>query len=72
VTRIVAIGEELLLEGYALAGVEVLPAGDPENVAAVWESLPDDVGFVLLSEGAHGALGDRLEASDRIWAVVPS
>ncbi len=37
---IVAIGEELLLAGYALAGVDVLPAEDAAAARAAWEALP--------------------------------
>jgi vacuolar-type H+-ATPase subunit F/Vma7 len=74
VSRVVAIGEERLLEGYALAGVEVLPAAGAAAAREAWRALPADVALVLLSPAAHEALAGELAGDsgpERIWAVVP-
>lgn len=73
-SRVAAIGEERVLEGYALAGVEVLPASDPASARQAWLSLPDDVALVLLTRTALEALGPELAESstpERVWAEVP-
>ena len=69
--RVVAIGEPGLLEGYALAGVAVIDAGDDHAVQRAWEELPADVGLVLLSAASHCALAERLSERPLLWAVLP-
>jgi len=73
VTRIVAIGEEALLEGYALAGVEVTAAADPRRVRELWSALdPDEVGLVVLTRAARIALGPQLSTgSGIVWVALP-
>lgn len=72
-SRAVAIGDERRLGGYALAGVEVVPAVTAAEAAAAWDSLAEDVAVLVLSPGAHEALAGRLdERSGIVWAVLPS
>ncbi|HEY7691272.1 MAG TPA: hypothetical protein VH816_02925 [Gaiellaceae bacterium] len=69
----VAIGDELRLGGYALAGAEVHHAVDPADVEAAWERLDDGVGLVVLTPDSYAVLESRLsERSRLVWAVVPS
>lgn len=71
-SRAAAIGEDVRLAGYALAGVEVLAAEDAAEVLAAWERLPGDVACLILTASARAALGARLAARPRmVWAVVP-
>ncbi len=67
-----AIGDELRLGGYALAGVEVVHAAAPAEVEVAWQSLSEDVGLLLLTPEAHAVLCARLPESGLVWAVVPS
>jgi vacuolar-type H+-ATPase subunit F/Vma7 len=72
VSRIAAIGESELVDGYGLAGVEVLPAPDAAAARRAWASLEDDVGLLLLTPAAEAALAAKLaEARGVIWAVIP-
>ena len=72
-SRVVAIGDERRLGGYALAGVEVMAATSAVEATAAWDSLAEDVAVVVLSPGAHAALAGRLdERPTVVWAVLPS
>jgi vacuolar-type H+-ATPase subunit F/Vma7 len=71
VSAVVAIGERAQLEGYALAGVEVIDAGDGSAVQRAWDELPADVRLVLLSPAAHAALAAQLSQRPLLWLVVP-
>jgi vacuolar-type H+-ATPase subunit F/Vma7 len=70
-SRIAAIGRWTELAGYALAGVEVVDAGDPGAVRLAWDGLEDDVAVVLMTGEARRSLPDPLLPLDRLWAVVP-
>lgn len=71
-SEVVAIGEEALLDGYALAFVEVIAAGDPSAVREAWESLEPEVELVILTPAAHEALAPQLRGEPRVmWVVVP-
>ena len=71
-SRAAAIGEDLRLAGYALAGVEVLAAEDAAQARAAWERLPGDVGCLILTASSRTALAARLaERPQLVWAVVP-
>ena len=71
-SRIAAIGASELVDGYGLAGVEVLPAPDAAAARRAWASLEGDVGLVLLTPAAEAALGPELaEARGVVWAVIP-
>lgn len=70
-SAIAAIGDRLLLEGYALAGAEVVDARDAAAVRRAWADLPGDTGLVLLSPAAHAVLADELVQRPLLWVVVP-
>jgi vacuolar-type H+-ATPase subunit F/Vma7 len=72
VSRAVAIGERELLIGYALAGVEIIPADGPEPVREAWARLDEGVALVILTPSARTALGRRVdERPECLWAVTP-
>jgi len=72
-SRAVAIGDELRLAGYALAGAEVYHALAQADLEAVWDGLDDAVGLVVLTEDSYAVLEPRLsERGGLVWAVVPS
>ncbi len=64
------IGEELAVEGYALAGCVLLPAGNPDEVNAAWQALPADTVLLILTKSAAGWLADRLAQRPDIMTVV--
>jgi vacuolar-type H+-ATPase subunit F/Vma7 len=72
-STIAAIGERERVRGFALAGVHVVAAEDPELARAAWRGLPDDVGLVILTPTAHAALARETGVSrdDRLWVVMP-
>jgi vacuolar-type H+-ATPase subunit F/Vma7 len=73
VGRVVVLGEETAVAGYALAGAVTVHAEDPAAVRAAWAALPDDVDVVILTRGAADALGPARTASlDRLSVVMPS
>jgi vacuolar-type H+-ATPase subunit F/Vma7 len=72
VSRIVAIGGEIELAGYALAGVEVIVAENPEDARRAWSRLGGDVGLVLLTGEALQALPATLDGGDVLWVELPS
>jgi vacuolar-type H+-ATPase subunit F/Vma7 len=66
------IGEELAVEGYALAGCVLLPADNPDEVNSAWLSLPADTVLLILTESAATWLADRLaQRPDIMTAVMP-
>ena len=71
-SRVVAIGSEAELAGYALAGVEVVSATDPQAVRRAWAGLENDVRLVLLTTDARHELPERLDRVDVLWAVLPA
>jgi vacuolar-type H+-ATPase subunit F/Vma7 len=54
--RVAAIGEAIRAQGFALAGVLVLPGDTPDDARASWASLPPDVEVVILTPHAAAAL----------------
>lgn len=70
--RVVAIGEQVRVAGFALAGVHTLPAEEPDAVREAWRNLPDDVELVILTPAAADALGPAPpEATTPLSAVMP-
>jgi vacuolar-type H+-ATPase subunit F/Vma7 len=67
--RVAAIGESVRTQGLALAGVLLLPGDDPEQVQASWDSVPEDVSLILVTDQAAGVLGPT--AGDRMVVVMP-
>ena len=71
-SQVVAIGEEALLDGYALAFAEVIAAASPSAVREAWGSLGPEVELVILTPAAHEALAPRLRGEPRVmWVVLP-
>jgi vacuolar-type H+-ATPase subunit F/Vma7 len=70
-SRIVAIGAETRLAGYALAGVELQAVDEPDQVREAWAGLGEDVGLVLLTSDARRVLADPIDGRDLLWAVLP-
>jgi vacuolar-type H+-ATPase subunit F/Vma7 len=58
---VVALGEPAALAGFRMAGVRVLSADGPDEVRRAWDSLPADVGLVILTSQAAEALPDSAE-----------
>ncbi|MDJ0322694.1 V-type ATP synthase subunit F [Cryobacterium sp. PH31-AA6] len=72
-TRIAALGEQSLLEGFTLAGAGVYPAETDEEVRRAWAELPEGTGIVLLTPRAAEALGAIIaNPHGPLTAVLPS
>jgi len=71
VSRVAAIGDGTALAGYALVGVDVRTAVQPDQVHRAWELIEPDVALVLLTADACRALGPALEGTRVLWAVLP-
>lgn len=70
--RIVAIGEEARIMGFALAGVVICPAADAGTVRAAWRDLRTDDALVILTAAAAEALGDEaVRTRPPLTAVMP-
>lgn len=54
--RVVALGSRAAVEGFGLAGAEVLVAEDAAAVRLAWAGLGEDVGVALLTPAAREAL----------------
>jgi vacuolar-type H+-ATPase subunit F/Vma7 len=72
VPRVAVLGERVEVVGYGLAGALVLPAETPEDVAAAWQDLPDDVDVVVLTARAAAVLGEATHRSRPPLTVVMS
>ena len=71
-SRAAAIGEDVRLAGYGLAGVAVHAAEHADAVRAAWDALDDDVACLILTPAARAALGERLAERPRLlWTVMP-
>lgn len=70
-SRIVAIGDEAVLAGYAAVGVETVAARDADEVLAAWDGPARDAGLLLLTPEAHQVLAPRLCERRVLWAVLP-
>lgn len=69
--RIACLGEEVLIQGYALVGVLALATDDAAAVRAAWAALDSDVDAVILTPSAAAALGDAAWHGDRLVVVLP-
>ena len=66
------IGERERARGFAFAGVDVIPADDPDAARAAWRMLAAEVRLVILTAAAHAAVEAELaEPDERLWVVVP-
>jgi vacuolar-type H+-ATPase subunit F/Vma7 len=70
VPRAAIIGEELSVQGYALAGAVVCAADDEASVLRAWRDLPGDVAVVVLTAKAAGWLGGELATRPGLLPVV--
>jgi len=71
-SRVVAIGEERRVAGFALAGVDVRPAETADAVVGEWAGLEGDVGLLVLTPAAAAALeGRRSEREESVWVTLP-
>ncbi len=67
-----AIGDPRRVGGFALAGVEVLPADGADAAAEALAALAPDVGLLILTPAAYEGVAEELaERPDLIWAVLP-
>lgn len=69
-TGVVAIGDELRIAGYALAGVDTVPASSDDEARAAWRELPDDTVLLLLTPDADRALAELLDERPNIVSAV--
>ena len=72
--RVVAIGDELRMSGFALAGADVIAAADPAAIERAIDGLSDDTALIILGRapdtaGMRAALGRR---PGSIWCSLPS
>jgi vacuolar-type H+-ATPase subunit F/Vma7 len=58
--RVVALGEQVRVGGFALAGSHVVAAEDAAAVRDAFRALPGDVAVVLLTPRAAAAVEDLL------------
>jgi vacuolar-type H+-ATPase subunit F/Vma7 len=68
--QVVGIGATHKIEGFALAGVHVIPASTDAEVTAAWSGLDSGVGLVILSPAAARGLQDRLGSRQDLLTVV--
>lgn len=68
--RVAVIGEALRIEGFALAGAVVCPAGNHEEADEAWRSLPPDIAVVVLTPAAAGCLAGQLAQRPEVLPVV--
>lgn len=64
----VAIGEQVRVAGWALAGVKVVDAEGAPAVRQAWRTVDDDVALVILTAAAADHLADELD--DLTWPLV--
>jgi vacuolar-type H+-ATPase subunit F/Vma7 len=70
VGTVAVIGEQVLIQGFALAGAVVLPAENATAACAAWLQLPRNVLVVVLTPAAAAALGDLAHADGCPATVV--
>jgi vacuolar-type H+-ATPase subunit F/Vma7 len=68
--QVAALGERARVAGFALAGVSVLPAENPQAVREAWRALPAAVSLVILTPAAAEALGRAVVEGTRPLVVV--
>ena len=66
-----AIGERERVRGFALAGVRVIAADDPEAVAGSVAGAAEDVGLVILTAGGAALALARALTASGLWVVMP-
>ena len=72
-SRAVAIGSDLRLSGYALAGVDVIDAAGAGAVADALEALDGDVALVILDRAPDATALAALERrAGTVWCSLPA
>jgi vacuolar-type H+-ATPase subunit F/Vma7 len=70
--RVAVLGEEVVVQGYALAGAVVVVAEDPDTARQAWDALSEDVAVVILTRTAARALGpERVAGLHPLTVVLP-
>jgi vacuolar-type H+-ATPase subunit F/Vma7 len=73
VSRVVAIGRDSRLAGYALAGAVLIAADGPAAVTEALEQLAADVALVILEADPGGAALAELERRPGVvWCSLPA
>lgn len=67
----VALGEQSLLQGFALAGAILSVAETDDEVRSGWSALPPEVGVVILTRRAARALEGIVDSRSPLTAVLP-
>jgi len=71
-SRIVALGAHRLLQGFTLAGVELVRAETAPEVRESFAALDARVAVVILTIAAHRAAADLLpDRPEVLWTVLP-
>ena len=68
-SSVVALGSDRALDGFALAGVSVVPGASEHEVLRAWERLGDEVGLVILSPLAARTLEPHLQERPDVLTV---
>ncbi|MGO9081360.1 MAG: V-type ATP synthase subunit F [Streptosporangiaceae bacterium] len=69
-SRVAVLGDELQIQGFALAGAVLCPAADAAAARAACRSLPADVAVLVLTAQAARWLGGAT-AAELPAAVLP-
>jgi vacuolar-type H+-ATPase subunit F/Vma7 len=70
VSRVVAIGEESRIQGFALAGVTTCPTERKQETCAAWRALSDETAVVILTPSAADHLAGQLDRRPDVLTVV--
>ena len=71
--EVVAIGNEPLIAGFALAGVRLYPAASAAEVEAAWQVVCRTAAVVILTRSAADAVGDdRTGPHAPLTVVMPA
>ena len=57
--RLAVVGEEPLIRGFALAGVQLFAADEAAGINAAWRDLPADTEVVILTPLADQVLSEK-------------
>lgn len=68
---IAVIGALVDVQGFALAGVWLLPAEGADEARAAWRGLDETVDLVILTAHAAAWLADEPSAERPLTAVLP-
>lgn len=69
---VVAMGDPVRVRGWALAGVQVVPATTRAQARDAWSQLPDSVTLVIVDPVVADSLDDLLSPTGPLVAVLPA